>query len=112
MRPQDHIFLYIYLLRNYRTRERTIKWLTEHWDFVVQLTGDKSVEDYARYAANLIRTPAEAQTFYSFFDQKSDDPILARTLKIAHAEIDARLRLIETNHAEVETKLKELTKGV
>ncbi len=111
MRPQDHIFLYIYLLRNYRTRERTIKWLTEHWDFVVQLTGDKSVEDYARYAANPIRTPAEAQTFYSFFDQKSDDPILSRTLKIAHVEIDARLRLIETNRAEVEAKLKELTKG-
>lgn len=112
VRPQDHIFLYIYLLRNYRTRERTIKWLTEHWDFVVQLTGDKSVEDYARYAANLIRTPAEAQIFYGFFDQKSDDPILTRTLKIAHAEIDARLALIETNRAEVETKLKELTKGI
>jgi len=112
VRPQDHIFLYIYLLRNHRTRERTIKWLTKHWDFVVRLTGDKSVEDYARYTANLIQTPAEAQIFYDFFDQKSDDPILARTLKVAHAEIDARLKLIASDRAGVEARLKVLTKGV
>lgn len=111
IRPQDHIFLYVYLLRNHRTRERTIKWLTGHWDFVVQLTGDKSVEDYPRYTANVIRTPAEAKIFYDFFNAKLDDPILARALKVARAEIDARLRLIEFDSPAVVEKLKTLMKG-
>lgn len=110
VRPQDHIFLYIYLLRNHRTREQTLKWLTEHWDFVVQLTGDKSVEDYPRYAANLIQTPAEAKLFYIFFDSKLDDPILARTLKVARAEIDARLALIAKDSGAVHEKLQGLVK--
>lgn len=111
VRPQDHIFLYIYLLRNHRTRERTIKWLTGHWDFVVQLTGDKSVEDYPRYAANVIQTSAEAKIFYDFFNNKLDDPALARTLKVARVEIDARLQLIAHDTPEVTAKLKNLTKG-
>lgn len=112
IRPQDHIFLYVYLLRNHRTRERTLEWLTEHWDFVVQLTGDKSVEDYPRYAANVIRTPAEAQLFYDFFDAKSDDPVLTRTLKVARVEIDVRLKLIKNDMPAVVEKLKLLIKGV
>lgn len=110
VRPQDHIFLYVYLLRNHLTRERAIKWLTEHWDFVVKLTGDKSVEEYPRYAANTIRTPEEAKIFYQFFDTRLDDPILARTLKVARAEIDARLDLIAKDSAAVHEKLQDLVK--
>lgn len=109
VRPQDHIFLYIYLLRNHRTRQSTIEWLTNNWDFVVRLTGDKSVEDYPRYAANLIRTPDEAEIFFTFFDQKSDDPVLARAIKVAHAEVDARLKLIADDTAGLAVKLKTLT---
>jgi len=111
VRPQDHIYLYIYLLRNYRTRARVIKWLTEHWDFIVQLTGDKSLEDYVRYAANLIQTPAESQIFFGFFDAKSDDPILARALEVARVEIAARLEHLEHDRASVAAKLEKLTKG-
>lgn len=106
VRPQDHIFLYIYLLRNYRTRVRTLDWLIQNWDYVLQLTGDKSIEDYVRYASGLIRTAGEAEKFYAFFDTKADDPILSRSIKIAHTDIDARLRLIEHDTPAVEAKLK------
>lgn len=108
VRPQDHIFLYIYLLRNHHTRDRVLDWLIQNWDYVLKLTGDKSIEDYVRYASTLIRTPEEAQKFYAFFDPKSDDPILSRSIKIAHTDIDARLRLIEHDTPAVEAKLKEL----
>lgn len=111
VRPQDHIFLFIYLLRNYHTRERVLGWLIQNWVYVLKMTGDKSIEDYVRYVAGLIRTPEEAEKFYAFFNPKSDDPILARSIKIAHAEIDARLRLIEHDTPAVERKLRELTKG-
>lgn len=110
VRPQDHIYLYIYLLRNHHTRERTLIWLTENWDYVVSLTGDKSVEDYPRYAANLIRTPAEAKIFRDFFETKRDLPVLKRTLEIAEAEITARLELITHEQPIIEKKLKDLTK--
>ncbi len=111
VRPQDHIFLYIYLLRNHRTRDRVLDWLTTHWDYIEQLAGEKSIEDYPRYAAALIRTPEEAQKFYAFFDKKSDAPVLKRTLQMAHIEIDARLRLIADDMADVQEKLQALVEG-
>lgn len=111
VRPQDHIFLYIYLLRNHRTRARVLDWLTTHWDYVKQLTGDKSIEDYPRYASALIRTPEEATVFYNFFDPLQDDPILKRTLKMARTDIDCRLQTIATDSPAVHEKLKTLVEG-
>lgn len=111
VRPQNHIFLFVHLMRNARTRDRALDWLISHWDYVVQLTGEKSLEDYPRYAAGLIRTPDEAQKFYAFFDQKSGNPVLGRTIEIAHTDIDARLALIAQDSAGVHDKLKSLIKG-
>lgn len=108
VRPQDHIFLYIYLLRNHRTRARVLDWLTTHWDYVKRLTGDKSIEDYPRYAATLIRTPEEAAVFYNFFDPLENDSILKRTLKMARTDIDCRLQTIATDSPAVHAKLEAL----
>ncbi len=110
VRPQDHIFLFLYLMRNSRTRDRALDWLVTHWDYVERLTGEKSIEDYPRYAAGVICNPEEAKKFYDFFDTMADDPILSRTLKIAHTDIDARLALIAKDSAGVQDKLKELVK--
>lgn len=110
VRPQDHIFLFVYLLRNYRLRRRALDWLMGNWDYVAQLTGEKSLEDYVRYAAQAVQDEAEAQKFYEFFDQKLDDPVLSRAIKVAHTEIDARLRLIAVDSAGVVAKLQDLAK--
>ena len=109
VRSQDHLFLYVYLLRNYRTRTRALDWLIGNWEYVEKLTGEKSIEDYPRYTANFIRTFAEAKQFYDFFDAKSDTPVLKRTLKIAHTDIDARLRLIAADTPAVQECLAHLT---
>ena len=105
VRSQDHLFLYVHLLRNPDTRARALDWLISHWGYVERLTGDKSIEDYPRYTASLIRTPEEAQHFYAFFDSKTDHPTLARTLKIAHTDIDTRLRLIAADAPAVQAHL-------
>ena len=105
VRAQDHLFLYVHLLRNPDTRDRALDWLLTHWGYVERLTGDKSIEDYPRYAASLIRTPEEAQRFYAFFDLKTDHPTLARTIKVAHTDIDTRLRLIATDAPAVQEYL-------
>lgn len=111
VRPQDHLFLYIYLLRNYRSRDQALGWLIQNWDYVVKLAGDKSIEDYPRYTASALVTPEEAQKFYAFFDPKQDLPILKRTLELAHTEIDSRLSMIQSQSDAVTAKLKKLTKG-
>lgn len=111
VRSQDHLFLFVHLVRNFRTRDRALDWLVTHWGYIEKLTGEKSVEDYPRYTASAIRTPDEAKKFYAFFDQMADNPVLARTLKIAHTDIDARLALIAKDSAGVHTKLKTLVKG-
>lgn len=108
VRPQDHLFLYAYLLRNYRTRGRALDWLLENWDYVEKLSGEKTTEDYLRITAMWIQTEPEAQKFYAFFDQKTDNPILKRAIKVAHAEIDARLQLIAADSTSVVEKLAKL----
>lgn len=111
VRPQDHIFLYAYLLRNHRSRALVLDWVTQNWDYVKRITGDKSLEDYVRYAASAIRTDNEAQQFYAFFDPLVNNPSLTRAIKTAHVEIDARLKLIAADTPGVETKLEALAKG-
>lgn len=111
VRPQDHIFLYIYLLRNHRTRARVLNWATKHWDYVRQLTGDKSLEDYVKSLGAVLRTPAEAQEFHAFFSQFSEDPILKRALDVAETEIAARLDLIKSQSPRIAAKLQEILKA-
>lgn len=108
VRPQDHLFLYIYLLRNTKTRLAALEWLYQHWDYVEQLTGEKSLEDYLRCTANYINTRAEADEFYRFFDQYRDNPILKRTLAMAKVGIESKLNLIAKESAPVCNKLKEM----
>ena len=108
VRPQNHIFLFAHLLRNAHTRDCALDWLIAHWDYVEQLTGEKSIEDYLRCTAGAIRTPVEAEKFYAFFDPIADNPILSRTLKVAHTDINARLALIAKDSAGVHQRLKTL----
>ncbi len=110
VRPQDHLFLYIYLLRNPLIKPQALAWLYDHWDYVVKLTGDKSLEDYPRCTATQILTREEADQFFSFFDQHSSSPILKRTLQMARTDITARLRLIEKQSLAVQNKLKTILK--
>jgi len=110
VRPQDHLFLYIYLLRNSKIRLAALEWLYQHWDYVERLTGEKSLEDYLRCTANYINTRAEADEFYHFFDQYRNNPILKRTLAMAKVSIESKLNLIAKESTLVHNKIKEMVK--
>ncbi len=109
VRPQDHLYLFADLLRNYRTRPKAISWLYQNWDSVVEMTGEKSVEDYPRLLATTIRTVEESKAFDEFFGPKKTDPVLARTLEVADGEISARLRLISMDYEDVHRHLVEFS---
>ncbi|MBQ3306327.1 M1 family metallopeptidase [Candidatus Saccharibacteria bacterium] len=108
VKPQDHLYLFARMLRNHKTSEKTADWLYENWEYVETLTGDKSLEDYPRILAAIIRTPEEATKFEDFFSEKADNPVLRRALKVAKTEITARLRLLNLDNESVHSHLAEI----
>ncbi len=105
IKPQDHLHMFIYIRRNHKAAEKAIDWLFENWKYVCEMAGEKSIEDYPRYAANTIKTREEADKFYEFFDQYKEDPVLARTLVVAKNEIESRIKMIDADREAVYKKL-------
>ena len=95
VKPQDQLSLFIYLYRNSRARRKAFIWLTEHWEYVKEMGGDKTIESYPRYTASTARTKEEYEAWWDFFEPKSSDPALARAIVIGKKEIEARLKLID-----------------
>lgn len=108
VRPQDHLYLYIYLLRNPKARAEALSWLYDNWNYIEQLTGEKSIEDYPRCMAGYINTRAESDQFYNFFGPMRDNPVLKRAIVMSKTSIEARLTLIAEESASVQAKLTKL----
>lgn len=108
VRPQDHIFFFVYLLRNPRSRTQVLDWTTEHWNYIKQLTGDKSLEDYIKYLGAVLRTDDEAETFRTFTAPLEQGPMLKRAIEISRTEITARIGLIQSQGPKVVARLTKL----
>ena len=94
VKPQDQLYLFIYLYRNPYAKGMTWWWLTKNWDYVKKMMGDKSLDSYPRYTANVIRTDEDYQAWREFFLPMAEDPALERAIRIGEKEIEARLKLI------------------
>ncbi len=108
VKPQDQTHLYIYMYRNPRSREQAYQWLVGHWDYVKEMVGDKSLDSYPRYMANMVRTEKEHKEWKDFFMTMKDDPALARAIKIGEKEIKARLKLISDDKTAVYQTLNDI----
>ena len=108
VRPQDHIYLFAYLLSNFWTREQTFDWGYQNWDYIYTLTSDKTMDDYVRAMAARVRTMEQADKFFDFFDQKRDDKALRRSIEVAHVDIMARLRWIKDDAPSVHERLNNI----
>ncbi|MBR3368610.1 M1 family metallopeptidase [Candidatus Saccharibacteria bacterium] len=106
VKPQDHLYLYIYLRRNHKSKTEALKWLFENWEYVEKMSGEKSIEDYPRYTAGTIKTEEESEKFFAFFEKMKEVPVLRRTLKIAETEISSRIKLIKMDQKSVWNALK------
>lgn len=105
VKPQDQFYLFIYLYRNPRVKAEMFAWLTEHWDYVKGMAGDKSLDNYPRHTAGTVRTSAEYEEWKAFFEPLGSDPVLARAIEVGKGEIETRLKLVERDKAGV---VKEL----
>ena len=109
VRPQDHIYLYAYLLSNFWTREQTFDWCYKNWDYIKSLTSDKTMDDYVRVTAARVRTRAQSDKFFAFFDKLADDKALKRSIDVARVDIAARLRWIHDDSAAVHERLDAIS---
>lgn len=97
VKPQDRLYLFIYLRRNAKAKHEVLDWLFEHWDYLIETNGDQSADDFPRYAANTIIDQTESDKFFGFFMEKIDKPAIAHTIKIAKTEVKSRINLIATD---------------
>ena len=73
------------------------EWLKNNWEYVKKISGDKSLDNYPRYIANSVRTESEFEEYKEFFDAEKDDPALKRAIEVGKNEINARIKLIESD---------------
>ena len=78
-------------------RSEAYEWAYKNWDWLYKEEGDKTIPDYPRYMAYYINNKEDAKKFKKFFSLHEKEKILARDIKIAYAEIDARLALIDSD---------------
>ena len=102
IKPQDAIRWFIYLIRNRYTRDTAWQWLTDNWEWIEKtFGGDKSYDDYPRYAAMGITTREGMKKYDEFFSPMKDVLALSRAITLGLSEIDARVALIERDSDDV-----------
>ena len=102
IRPQDASRWFVYLIRTHESRQLTWDWLKDNWTWVeATFAGDKSYDDFIRYAAIGLTTSDELADFRRFFEPMLSIPALTRTIELGITEIAARVELIERDKAGV-----------
>lgn len=92
VRPQDHVYLFASLLANHKTKTEAHKWFYSHWDYIISITGEKTMDDYIRIAGARVRTDEEAAQFNDFAQKLEDKPAYKRSISVARTAIEVRLK--------------------
>jgi aminopeptidase N len=109
IRTQDTYRWFVYLVRGRESRETTWQWLQDNWDWVEKnFAGDKSYDDFPRYAAGALSTRKQLDEYKQFFEPKKAIPALARVISIGISEIEGRVELIERDKLAVQQALLSL----
>ena len=107
IRPQDASRWFVYLIRTHESRHLTWDWLKDNWQWVeTTFAGDKSYDEFIRYAAIGLTTSDELADFRHFFEPMLSIPALTRTIELGVTEIAARVELIERDKAGVLSALQ------
>lgn len=84
-------------------------WACENWDWITSaLGGDMSFDKFVIYPANTFKTPERLEEYKAFFEPQLDDMAISRNITMGIKEISARINLLNTSKAAVESALAEL----
>lgn len=96
VRPQDVAHWFVYLIRNRHTRVTAWRWLRDNWGWIVEtFAGDKSYDEFPRYAALGLVTREQLAEYKQFFEPMLDVPALKRTILMGISEIESRLEIVD-----------------
>ena len=101
IRPQDRLGFFYRLAANYAAQDEVIDWMYQNWEWLEKEEGDKTISDYPRYIATIIRTQEEADRYKAFFEQKIGEAAITREIKVGLADIEAKLKLIHEDQQSV-----------
>ena len=109
VRVQDNFRWIVYLLRNKYGRTMTWQWIRDNWDWINKaFSGDKSYDDYPRYAATALSTKQQLDEYCDFFTPLMSDPSLTRVIKIGINEIKNRIDVLDRDGKAVRDALLSL----
>ena len=109
IRPQDLFRWFVYLIRGRESRIATWQWMKNNWSWITEtFSGDKSFDDFPRYAASGLVTREQLEDYKTFFVPKMEIPALKRVIQLGISEIEARVTLIDDDGPEVRKTLLEL----
>lgn len=92
VRNQDIFRWFAMLIRNRYTRELAWQWLVESWPRLEEEFGkSKSLDHFVVYSAGPIHTQEWQKKFVNFWGPKQEQVVLARNIKVALSEIEARV---------------------
>ncbi|HEY0965114.1 MAG TPA: M1 family metallopeptidase [Candidatus Saccharimonadales bacterium] len=106
IRPQDLFRWFVYMVRGRESRQASWQWMKDNWDWIVEtFGGDKSFDDFPRYAATGLMTVEQLEDYKVFFTPKMEIPALKRVIQLGISEIEARVELIERDSKAVHLSL-------
>lgn len=109
IRPQDAARWFVWIMRNRHGRDIAWLWLQNNWSWIeTTFSGDKSYDDFPRYAASSLVTRKQLDEYSAFFLPKSNIPALSRVIAMGIKEIEGRVELIERDSKQVQETLSRL----
>lgn len=91
IRLQDHVSFLASLLSNHWSKQLVLTWFYNHWNYIKEITKNKSIDDYVRIVGARVSNQIEAKQFREFCDQERSNPAVARAIKIAEYGIKITL---------------------
>jgi aminopeptidase N len=109
IRTQDSFRWILYLLLNKYSRTQTWQWLRDNWAWITTtFSGDKSYDDFTRFAAMALSTQEQLSEYRTFFEKYRSDPALTRSIDMGVVEIENRIARIERDKTLVNKTLSNL----
>jgi aminopeptidase N len=109
VRPQDAARWFVWTIRGREGRSIAWQWLQDNWSWVVKtFSGDKSYDDFPRYAASSLVTRTQLEEYRAFFGPMQDIAALSRVITMGISEIEGRVELIERDAPAVRDTLAKL----
>lgn len=88
VRPQDVGRWFAYLIGSRYARQATWDWMTNNWEWITKtFAGDKSYDNFPRYAGARLSTREWQQAYEAFFGPLKNRPVLRRAIELGIKDI-------------------------